>query len=386
MPAVIIVGAQLGDEGKGKITDLYADKADMVVRFNGGANAGHTLVANGQKVVTHLIPSGVMRPHITCVLGEGMVIDPVEAVSEIIKLQKVGFLQDESKLRISRHAHVVMPYHRELDAEREGASAVIGTTKKGIGPAYESKASRRGIRMCDLEDVDKVISLIGQNGDFAQDRTREMAYYICAAGKELSRYFVDSSDLVNSALDARKNVIIEGAQAALLDIDHGNYPFVSSSSSTAGGACASLGLGPKRIDHVIGVAKVYTTAVGRMPFPTEMDEATGNVWREAGREFGSTTGRPRRIGWLDIPALHKAARINGMDQIAWVKLDVFLAQEKKLICVHHENGQPMYKDVSHITRPERLINLLEDLTGIHSCLYSTGPGREETTVNFHPFE
>jgi adenylosuccinate synthase len=390
MPAVVVVGAQLGDEGKGKVTDLYAEKADMVVRFNGGANAGHTLVANGKKIITHLIPSGVMHPHITCVLGNGMVIDPLEAVSEIKRLQESGFLKDASKLKISRDAHVVMPYHKDLDAAREGASAVIGTTKKGIGPAYESKASRKGIRMGDLLDMEVLAEMIKANcpDQKSMESTHNLLFDLYCAGSELARYLVDTSELVNDALDSKKNVIIEGAQAALLDIDHGNYPFVSSSSSTAGGACASLGIGPKRIDCVLGVAKVYTTAVGRMPFPTEMPADRANIWREAGGEYGSTTGRPRRIGWLDIPALKRAIRINGMDQIAWVKIDVLqkLMNDAPVVCYDYEGSHPMFQRIPKFSRAEELVEFLTDLVGINSCLYSTGPGREETVVNYHPFE
>lgn len=385
MPAVVIVGAQLGDEGKGKITDLYADKADMVVRFNGGANAGHTLVADGKKVITHLIPSGVMRPHITCVLGEGMVIDPLELVQEIVELKKSGFLTDDKKLLIARGAHLVLPHHKELDAAREGVSNVIGTTKKGIGPAYESKFARRGVRMADLLVTGKLEDILEGAGVLDQ-YTSPQLNNLLMAGDFLAKHFADVSDVVNDSLDSKKNVIIEGAQAALLDIDHGNYPFVSSSSSTAGGACASLGIGPKRIDCVIGVAKAYTTAVGRMPFPTEMDEATGNLWREAGKEYGSTTGRPRRIGWLDLPALKKAIRINGIDQMAWVKLDVFLHFIFKYIATgYYPSGAPILEKV-RFSQPRQMIDFLTAELGINPCLYSYGPDREKTKVLFHPFE
>ncbi len=388
MPAVVIVGAQLGDEGKGKITDLYADKADMVVRFNGGANAGHTLVVDGEKVITHLIPSGVLRPHITCVLGEGMVIDPIELVEEIEWLKILGYLSDNSKLRIAMGAHVVTPWHKMLDGAKEDAGKGNGSTRKGIGPAYESKAARRGIRMIDLLNPKRLRDLIHENfGSYTTINHDEQAEFLAECGKLLSGYFVDASDLVNDALDQNKNVIIEGAQAALLDIDHGQYPFVSSSHATAGGACASLGLGPKRIDNVIGVAKVYTTAVGKMPFATEMRPDIADRWREAGDEYGSTTGRPRRIGWLDIPALKRAARINGMDYLAWVKLDILEArrEDNPVVVTGWEGNYPVFEEIPK-GPPEEIIEYLTNLVGVKSCLYSTGPGREQTTVNFHPFK
>lgn len=404
MSVIVVVGAQLGDESKGKVVDLYAEHAHMVVRFNGGANAGHTLMVGDKKVITHLVPSGVMHDHITCVLGEGMVIDPIELLKELEACAALGL---NPKLLISKSAHVVAPYHKLLDAAREGSTNVIGTTRKGIGPAYESKAARFGIRMADLLDIAKVEEIAG--GHLRRHHLpiflREATEELCAAGQKLAPFFTDTSAAVNRAIDRGENVILEGAQSALLDIDHGVYPHVSSSHATAGGACASLGIGPTKINSVIGVAKVYTTQVGTGPFPTRMDKSTEDTWREAGGEYGSTTGRPRKCGWLDLPALKRAIRINGMDYLAWAKLDILFSQPQAKICTGYEmDGRFLDEMPTETSELKRAVPILEDLptfsgkdkmdklvdylgerVGIPDALYSYGPRREETIVRYNPF-
>lgn len=416
MPAVIVVGAQLGDEGKGKITDYLSEKADVVARFNGGANAGHTLVSKGKKLITHLIPSGAMYENVVCVLGEGMVIDPEQLLKELEECRSMGFLTEQNRLLVSKGAHVVLPCHKELDEKRELGKHPLGTTKRGIGPAYESKAGRRGVRMSDLIKPDRLKELIirnyeeiyGNNTNYFKINKVVDSYL--RLGDCLAPYLSDTSLFINKSLDQDKKVLIEGAQAALLDIDHGQYPYVSSSSATAGGACASLGVGPSRISHVVGVSKPYCTQVGAGPFPTQMDEKTSAIWRDLGGEYGSTTGRPRKCGWLDIPALRRAARVNGFNSIAWTKLDVYAeARDKSTgkVCVSYRvNGrivdeipsdpdelsvaEPIYAHtpdtalLSKEARSNLMIRFLRNYLNVPASIVSFGADREDT-VSFQNF-
>ena len=334
MPAVVVVGAQWGDEGKGKVVDLLTDRADVVVRFGGGANAGHTLVIDGRKLVTHLIPSGVLHAGTKCVLGDGMVIDPDMLLEEIAACRERGLLAAD-ELLISEQAHVILPYHRELEALREERKHAIGTTRRGIGPAYEAKVARRGVRVRDLLRPDKLRSLVAQNleelrpliahfGGKTLDQAwvDDMIANAVAAGKQLEPHLGNAGAFVDSAIAANKNVLFEGAQGALLDIDHGTYPCVTSSATIAAGACQGTGIGPTRIDRVVGITKAYATRVGGGPFPTQLEGDEAESLREAGGEYGATTGRPRRCGWLDLPALGLAIRVNGMSSLALTKLDV----------------------------------------------------------------
>ncbi len=420
MPSVIVVGAQWGDEGKGKVVDLFAERADMVVRFGGGANAGHTLSVNGQKLITHLIPSGVLHPGTRCVLGDGMVIDPDTLLDEIARCQERGLLK-KGELLIGEGAHVVMPYHKTIEALREARFA-IGTTRRGIGPAYEAKMARRGIRVGDLAFRSRVKELVELNlaelgplithyGGNAPS-TSEVAAMIdsvCAAGSRLLPYVGRAGAEVSKAARAGQAVLFEGAQGALLDIDHGTYPFVTSSATIASGACQGIGVGPTTIDAVIGITKAYCTRVGSGPFPTEMEEAEGEVWRRAGQEFGATTGRPRRCGWLDVPALRLAARLSGLGGLALTKLDVLGGRERIRVCVGYEiDGErcddelppltsnqkvvPVYREfepwsedvraarsITDLPRAARsYLEAVESLVGVPFCLISVGPNRDDT--------
>jgi adenylosuccinate synthase len=349
MAVVVVVGAQWGDEGKGKVVDLLTERAQIVVRWAGGANAGHTLVVDGKKHVTRLIPSGVLRAGVTCVLGEGMVVDPTVLVEEVRTFRAQGFLARRQDLVVAARAHLTLPYHREIDRLRdERPDNTIGTTRKGIGPTYESKAARIGLRVGDLlhperfraqlaRQIEALLPLLTALGGAAPDATEIAAHYLALAD-ELRPYIADASKLVHDAITRGDNVMFEGAQGVLLDIDHGTYPFVTSSSATAGGACAGLGIGPTAIDTVMGIAKGYATRVGGGPFPTELRDATGDLLRKRGNEFGSVTGRPRRCGWLDVPALRLAIRTSGIEGLALTKLDVLAGLERVRICVGYRLG------------------------------------------------
>jgi adenylosuccinate synthase len=348
MPAVVIVGAQWGDEGKGKVVDLYAEAADMVVRFAGGPNAGHTLVVGAETIVVRLVPSGILRPTTRCVLAQGMVVDPTVLVQEIATLEARGHRVD-GRLFVSDRAHLILPYHPLIDALREGAAGAaekIGTTKRGIGPCYEDKAGRRGVRVGDLADLGRASALVERAlrawapvirdlGGEVPDVAGIMAGLAPLAAR-IRPLVADTSALIEDALGAGRRVLLEGAQGTLLDLDHGTYPFVTSSSAVAGGACAGAGIGPTRIRRVVGLTKAYATRVGGGPFPTELLDRTGDRLREAGHEFGSVTGRPRRTGWIDLPALRYAARVNGLDGLALTKLDVLTGLPEVRACVAYE--------------------------------------------------
>lgn len=438
MASVVIVGAQWGDEGKGKVVDLYSEFADLVVRFGGGANAGHTLVVGGDKLITHLIPSGVLRGRgKRCVLGDGMVIDPGTLLAELAELRARGLLTDDRDLLIGERAHVILPFHKDIDHLREQGRGALGTTRRGIGPAYEAKMARRGVRMRDLLDEKRLRSRVEHQledslpkllhlGGQAPNVDEIVASYL-EHGQALRPYIQDTTRVLYDELKRGQHVLFEGAQGALLDVDQGTYPFVTSSTTVAGGACASCGVGPTAITSVIGIAKAYTTRVGAGPFPTELHGEAGDALRTAGAEFGATTGRPRRCGWLDIAGLRLAVRWNGLSGLALTKLDVLAGLKKLKICVGYrlaplaggsgvadardelptdpediERATPVYeeldgwdsglKNVREVREVEdlpvgarRYIRRIETLLGVDCSLISVGPGRAETIMLRNPF-
>jgi adenylosuccinate synthase len=377
MPAVVIVGAQWGDEGKGKVVDLYAEAADMVVRYAGGPNAGHTLVVGTETIVVRLIPSGILRPNTRCVMAQGMVVDPAVLAGEITALEARGHTID-GRLFVSDRAHVILPYHPLIDALREGAAGEgtkIGTTKRGIGPCYEDKAARRGLRVGDLADLGKCEALVARTLRAWAPVIRDLGGETPEAGRILAELapfaarlrplVADTSALIEGALVEGRRVLLEGAQGTLLDVDHGTYPFVTSSSAVAGGACAGAGIGPTRIRRVVGLTKAYATRVGEGPCPTELEDATGERIRAAGHEFGSVTGRPRRTGWIDLPALRYAARVNGLDGLAITKLDVLTGLPEVRACVAYD------------TPSGRTRELPIDALATATPVYETFPGWSE---------
>jgi adenylosuccinate synthase len=429
MAVVVVVGAQWGDEGKGKIVDLLTENTELVVRWAGGANAGHTLVVDGQKYVTRLIPSGILRPNVTCVLGEGMVIDPATLVEEIGAFRRQGFMRRDEDLVVAERAHLTLPYHREIDRLREERPGNIGTTRRGIGPTYESKASRIGMRVGDLlrprrfrellaRNVAVVTPVIEQLGGTAPDVEAIATSYL-ELGEAIRPFIRDASRFVHEAIRRSASVMFEGAQGVLLDLDHGTYPYVTSSSTTAGGACAGVGIGPTSIDTVLGIAKGYATRVGGGPFPTELNDATGQLLRTRGNEFGAVTGRPRRCGWLDVPALRLAIRLSGIEGLALTKLDVLAGLERVKVCVAYRLGgktldempldledlaaaEPVFEELpgwseSPTERTEpgattrlpaaaaRFVESVSALAGVPVWMTSWGPSRAETIVTRNPF-
>jgi adenylosuccinate synthase len=349
MPALVVVGAQWGDEGKGKIVHYLASQADFVVRYQGGNNAGHTVVFDGQKYALHLIPSGILLPKVKNVIGNGVVVSPTAFVSEIKMLEKRG-IRVAGRLYLSQNAHVILPYHVYLDTLREEGGRGIGTTKKGIGPCYEDKVARIGIRISDFLDQEAFKSLVRQN---LKVRSAELSRIKPLAKvaeevfsgyprlrRQLLPYCADTALLLEKALDAGRKVLLESAQGAMLDLDFGTYPFVTSSNPIAGGACVGAGLGPTHISAVMGVTKAYTTRVGLGPFPTEIDGRVAAYVREVGKEYGVTTGRPRRIGWLDLPQLRQAMRVNGITSFTMTKLDTLANIHPIKVCVAYRvNGK-----------------------------------------------
>src|SRR6201999_2562962 len=347
---IVIVGAQWGDEGKGKITDLFAEHADLVIRFQGGNNAGHTIVRNGEKWAFHLIPSGILYPGKLCAIGNGVVIDPKVLTGELENLRGRGI--DVSGLRISANAHLIMPYHLLLDSAGEAklGSLQIGTTRRGIGPCYADKAARLGIRLQDLLDEKilkkkivaamepKRLSLRPFEKDPSLDLHTMTEEYL-TFGHRLEQHIADTSKLMWDLLDDGKTVIFEGAQAAMLDIDHGTSPFVTSSNPLSGAACVGTGVGPKDIDEVWGISKAYTTRVGAGPFPSELHDEMGETIRKRGGEFGTTTGRPRRTGWLDLVALRYAARLNTLTALTITKLDVLSGLDRVKVCTSYRGAE-----------------------------------------------
>ncbi|MFA6328142.1 MAG: adenylosuccinate synthase [Candidatus Micrarchaeia archaeon] len=347
MAFVIVVGTQWGDEGKGKVVDCYAAQADIVVRFNGGANAGHTIVSGGRKFAFHHVPSGVLYPEKINIIGNGVVLEPKKFFEELSQLDAVGI---KPNIRISPRAHLVMPYHIAQDGAEEGKKGALaaGTTKRGIGPCYSDKAARFGIRVGELlqpalfkEKLHTMhalkVKLLKEvyGVDFKQSEGEIFALY-SEYGKRLAPFVAETGEILAGALAENKKVLFEGAQATMLDIDHGMYPFGTSSNTSAGGACTGAGVGPTAIDEVVGVVKVYTSRVGTGPLPTELNDATGQAIRDKGGEYGTTTGRPRRIGWLDLPTLRYAARVNGLTGLAFTRTDTLSGVQKLQVCTHYE--------------------------------------------------
>ncbi|HWU44128.1 MAG TPA: adenylosuccinate synthase, partial [Bdellovibrio sp.] len=356
MSGVVVVGAQWGDEGKGKLIDVFAEKADMVVRYQGGANAGHTLVVNGHKTVLHLVPSGILRADTTCVIASGVVIDVFAIRDEIKMLKDSGLLQNPKQLLISDTATIILPYHKALDAARESAlsNEKIGTTGKGIGPAYEDRAARRAVLFGDLFDRDslrKKLELALRERNFILENYYKTTGFnidqlltdLNKVAEELAPYRAkDCSLFIAKNLKAGKRVLFEGAQGTMLDVLHGTYPFVTSSSTLASNACASAGISPMSVQKVIGVFKAYTTRVGSGPFPTELHDEAGQRIQTEGHEFGATTGRPRRCGWIDLVALKYAIRVNGITNLAMMKIDVLTGHERLGVCTAYKlNGETL---------------------------------------------
>jgi adenylosuccinate synthase len=422
MPNIVVIGAQWGDEGKGRIVDLISENVDIIARYQGGNNAGHTIVIGKEKVVLHHLPSGILREGKISVIGNGVVIDPKVLLGELKGLRAAGYRADSGNLKISDRAHVIMPYHREIDIARESLSegnGKIGTTGRGIGPVYEDKAARRGIKFSDLIDPkslrERLSSVLEERNMYLErvlgrkplkfdDIYREYEEY----GKELKDFSCDVSSLLNRSISEGKRVLFEGAQGALLDIDLGTYPFVTSSSASSGGACTGTGVSPTRIDVVLGIAKAYTTRVGEGPFPSEIQGELGERLREAGGEYGATTGRSRRCGWFDCVALKYAAMTNGISRLAITKLDVLSGFDTIKVCVGYRyrgeilsdfpsninilNGcEPVYEDIegwkediSTVTdfsglplHARNYIRKLEQLTGVTIYAVSLGASREK---------
>ncbi len=381
MPVQIIVGAQWGDEGKGKVVDMLSEHADIVARYQGGANAGHTVCIEDKTYVLHLIPSGIFHEHITCVIGNGVVIDPSALMSEIEQLRNAG-ISIKGRLLVSHNAHLIMPYHKMLDSIREKGEQKIGTTGRGIGPAYIDKFMRVGIRIVDLLDRDVLAKKLKANieeknqiltkiyGETKIDVDAIIAEYQ-EFDKKIDEYITDTSFYLNNALRQNKKVIAEGAQGALLDVDHGTYPFVTSSNPTSGGACTGLGIPPTAIDSIVGIVKAYSTRVGNGPFPTELLDATGEELRKTGHEYGATTGRPRRCGWFDAVALKYSAMVNGIQKTVITKLDVLDQFEEIKVCVGYEaNGKRLKTFPSDVATLERVTPVYESFTGWKSSTSS----------------
>ncbi len=428
MSVVIVVGAQWGDEGKGKVVDLLSEKAAAAVRYGGGANAGHTLVIGGQKLVTHLVPSAVLHPGKKCELGDGMVVDPATLLEEIQQCQDRGLLA-HGELLVGEGAHVILPYHRLVEGLREDRGKKtgknIGTTRRGIGPAYEAKVGRRGVRIRDLlgnrdrlrglvdANLDELVPVIVHLGGEAPTAATVAQWVDDAveAGKRLERHVGDATRWVHDAIGRGDNILFEGAQGVLLDVDHGTYPYVTSSSTIAAGACQGVGIGPTKIDRVLGITKAYATRVGEGPFGTELHGDAGERLRQAGGEFGATTGRPRRCGWLDLPALRLGVRLNGMDGLALTKLDVLGGLGEVQACVAYRldgkeldelpldpediaRAEPIYqtwpgwgpmppgvRSLDDLpTTARQYVAAIEQLAGVPFYLVSVGADRDHTII------
>jgi len=414
-----VLGAQWGDEGKGKIVDLLAPRFDMVARYQGGHNAGHTVYVNNRKFVLRLIPSGILHPGVTCVIGNGVVVDPSALFAEIDELQAAG-VDIGTRLKISDKAHVILPYHRDLDllAEARRGERKIGTTSRGIGPAYEDKIARRGIRIGDLADPPTLEQNVRDNvtarNRLVHDSTmdwRPVLERLLEQGARLRPWVCDVSLLLFEATRAGRTVLFEGAQGTLLDIDHGTYPYVTSSNATVGGVCTGLGVSPRTVGTVLGVVKAYTTRVGEGPLPTELLDDRGQRLRDTGNEYGAVTGRPRRCGWYDAVAVRYSARVNGLDAVALTKLDVLDGLERIEICTAYRCGsqvitefpsdlaqlarcEPVYESMPGWSTPTKgatswsdlpenargYIARLEEVSGVPAAIVSTGSARDETIV------
>ena len=424
MPVTVVIGAQWGDEGKGKVVDLLSPDMDIVARYQGGANAGHTIKWGDEEFVLHLIPSGIFHGGTTCVIGNGVVIDPAALVEEIGQVEGLGY-PVEGRLKISHNAHLIMPYHKALDQARERwrDAEAIGTTGRGIGPAYVDKFARSGIRVVDLLDRDglrkKLTAAIEEKNEILsavyQSDTLDIDAIVdeyVEFDKLIDPYVTDTSALLIDALEDGQNVLAEGAQGALLDVDHGTYPYVTSSHPTAGGACTGLGIPPTSIERIIGIVKAYSTRVGNGPFPTELDDETGELLRAEGAEFGATTGRPRRCGWLDLVALGYTSKLNGFTEIAVTKLDVMSVLDELKVCTAYDlegdkqterfptdlatlsKARPVYEtlpgfsgDLSQAdtigdlpSAAQDYLTYMSDHLGVPISVVGTGPKREETLV------
>ena len=422
MKSVVVVGAQWGDEGKGKVVDYLAGSFDYIARVAGGHNAGHTVIIGKDRFVLQLIPCGILRPKQHAVIGAGVVVDPAALVGEIETLSKSG-IDVKGRLHVSNRAHLIFPYHRELDKAAESARGAdkIGTTSRGIGPAYEDKMARRGLRMCDLLEPElfrkKAAHVVAEKNRLAKgaygadiDFSSEVDATL-KLGEKISGFICDTAELLNRALQEGKSVLFEGAQGTMLDIDHGTYPFVTSSSATSGGAATGVGVPPTRIKHVLGVSKAYTTRVGGGPFPTEMPELEAKEVRDRGKEFGAVTGRPRRCGWLDLEVLRYAKMINGIDSLVITKLDVFDTQreiqvgvgykykgtplkEMPALAEEYEKVTPVYKSLPGwcastfgVKEAAKLpkaamdyLRFISDFLQVEIGMISTGPERDATIV------
>jgi adenylosuccinate synthase len=417
---IAVLGAQWGDEGKGKIVDMLTPHFATVARYQGGHNAGHTVYVRGTKFVLHLIPSGILHPGVTCIIGNGVVIDPQALFKEIDELGKMGIAVD-GRLLISEKAHVILPYHRELDvlSEARRGERKIGTTSRGIGPAYEDKIGRRGIRICDLLGDraalrEEVRENVNARNRIIKDTTldwKPLFDQLLAYGERIRPWAADCSLFLAQTIKEGKNVMFEGAQATLLDIDHGTYPFVTSSNASVGGVCTGLGVPPRAIDGVLGVAKAYTTRVGEGPLPTELSGPLADRLRESGQEYGASTGRPRRCGWFDAVVVRYSARINGLDALALTKLDVLDGLPEVLLCTGYRTSdgtmsefpadlrmltgaEPVYETMPGWSTPtkgattinqlpaeaRRYIERLEAVSGVPCAIISTGSDRAETIV------
>ena len=430
MANVTVIGAQWGDEGKGKIVDLLARQSDVVVRFQGGNNAGHTLVVNGRKTILHVIPSGALHPDKVCVIGNGVVLDAEVLLHELQELRQQGHLRDNGQLRISEQAHLIMPYHKAIDQARERmrGAGKIGTTGRGIGPTYEDKAARVGIRVIDLLEEDtfraKLEHNIAEKNVYLKAILKEQALdfeeiHRTYGGyrEQLAPYVTDTGVLLEEMFRDGKNVLFEGAQGTLLDLDHGTYPFVTSSNTVIGGVCSGAGIGPRHLHEVIGISKAYTTRVGSGPFPTELTGPEGRKLQQDGDEFGATTGRPRRCGWFDAVAVRHAVRLNGLTGIALTKLDVLTGLPKIRVCtayragtalLHHfpaslkvmESLEPVWEEFEGWQEPvsgarsvgdlpanaRRYMERLEELVETEIIITSIGPDRDQTILIRNPFD
>ena len=418
---IAVLGAQWGDEGKGKIVDMLTPHFSAVARYQGGHNAGHTVYVNGKKFVLHLIPSGILHAGVTCLIGNGVVIDPQALFAEVEELARGGITVD-GRLKISEKAHIILPYHRELDvlSEARRGERKIGTTSRGIGPAYEDKIGRRGIRVCDLLGdrtalADEVRENVSARNRMIIDSTldwKPVFDQVVAFGERMRPWVADVSLALHTMMSEGKTVMFEGAQATLLDIDHGTYPFVTSSNASVGGVCTGLGVPPRAIGGVLGVAKAYTTRVGEGPLPTELSGALADRLRESGQEYGASTGRPRRCGWYDAVVVRYSARVNGLDAIALTKLDVLDGLPEVLICTGYKTtgtgtitdfpadlrvligAEPAYERMPGWSSPtkgvtefdqlpaeaQRYVKRLEDVSGVDCAIISTGSDRRETII------
>jgi len=414
----VLAGLQWGDEGKGKIVDLLSPEYDFVVRYQGGANAGHTLVFNNKKYVLHLVPSGIFTDRVTCVIGNGTVIDPLALIEEIELVSKEN-INPSGRLFISKDAHLILPYHKIIDSINESGESKIGTTKKGIGPCYYDKYARRGIKVQDLFNSDILREKINGNlyyfktifnnsDEIAELSVNEITESLLLQFSKIKEYITDTQLLLNSAIDEGKKILLEGAQGALLDIDFGTYPYITSSHPTSGGACVGTGIPPTNIDSVIGVFKAYTTRVGEGPFVTELFDECGKSLSERGNEFGATTGRPRRCGWLDLVALNYACKVNGVTELVITKSDVLDVFDSVSVCISYSiNGKvdsffptdinslnaakPILKEFNGWKTDLRIhkdyqslpgnfkdyLSFIEEFTGCKIKIVSTGPSREQ---------